>query len=120
LETLADDGLLGFYDGIRRIAELVLENRMEEGSSALFDCYRSVADSNLMIFVANDVVPPFRFKAGGWEFLQSSSKLESAIATRIAQNGYFMFRTNEDQAGRIELTGLPTHPPKVIEVSNAD
>ena len=36
-------------------------------SSAGFDGYRSVSNPNLMIFVAKDVVPPFRFKAGGWE-----------------------------------------------------
>jgi hypothetical protein len=30
--------------------------------SAGFDRYRSLADPNLMIFVAKDVVPPFRFK----------------------------------------------------------
>ena len=120
METPANERLLGFYDGIRRVAELVLKDCTEEVSSALFDCYRSVADSDLMIFVAKDVVPPFRLKAGGWEFLQSSTELESAISTRIAQNGYFMFRTNEDQAGRIDLTDLTTHPPEAIEVPSAD
>jgi hypothetical protein len=120
LETLADERLLGFYDGIRRVAELALRKRMEEGSSALFDCYRSVADPNLMIFVAKDVVPPFRFKAGGWEFLQSSTELESAIINCIAQNGYSLLRTNENQAGRIELTDLSTPSPEVIEVPKAD
>jgi hypothetical protein len=64
-----------------------------------FDSYRSFVDSNLMIFVAKDVVPPFRFKAGGWEFLQSSIELGSAMKTRIAENSFFMFRVNEDQTG---------------------
>jgi hypothetical protein len=117
LETPADESLLDFYDGIRRVAKLALKD-CKEVSSALFDCYRSVADSDLMIFVAKDVVPPFRFKAGGWEFLQSSTELEPTIATRIAQNGYFMFRTNE--AGRIELTDLTTHSPEAIAVPSAD
>jgi hypothetical protein len=72
-----------------------------------FDRYRSLADPNLVIFVAKDVVPPFRFKAGGWELLQSSVDLGSAIKARIAEKGFFMFRVNEDQSGGIELTDLP-------------
>jgi hypothetical protein len=74
--------------------------------SAGFDSYRSLADSNLMIFVAKDVVPPFRFKAGGWELLQSSIELGSAMKARIAEKGFFMFRVNEDRTG-VELTDLP-------------
>src|ERR1700675_4360349 len=77
-------------------------------SSAGFDSYRSLADSNLMIVVAKDVVPPFRFKAGGWEFSQSSTELGSAMKARIAERGFFMFRVNEDQTGGIELTDLPS------------
>jgi hypothetical protein len=78
--------------------------------SAGFDSYRSLIDSNLMIFVAKDVVPPFRFKAGGWELLQSSIELGSAMKARIAEQGFFMFRANEDQTGGIELTDLPSRP----------
>jgi hypothetical protein len=74
--------------------------------SAGFDRYRSVVDSNLLIFVEKDVVPPFRFKAGGWEFLQSSTELGSAMKDRIAENGFFMFRVNEDRTGGIELTDI--------------
>jgi hypothetical protein len=76
--------------------------------SAGFDSYRSLVDSNLMIFVAKDVVPPFRFKAGGWELLQSSVDLGSAMKTRVAEKGFFMFRVNEDRTGGIELTDLPS------------
>ena len=71
-----------------------------------FDSYRSLADASLMIFVAKDAVPPFRFKAGGW-VLQSSVDLGSAMKARIAEKGFFMFRVNEDQSGGIELTDLP-------------
>jgi hypothetical protein len=81
----------------------------QEGSpelSAGFDRYRSMVDPNLMIFVVKDVVPPFRFKAGGWEFLQSSTELGSAMKDRIAEKGFFMFRVNEDQTGGIELTDV--------------
>src|ERR1700687_5220651 len=76
--------------------------------NAGFDSYRSLRDPNLMIFVAKDVVPPFRFKAGGWEFLQSSIELGSAVKTRIGEKGFCMFRVNEDQIGGIELTDLPS------------
>jgi hypothetical protein len=57
-----------------------------------FDSYKSVADPHLMIFVQNDIVPPFRFRAGGWELLQSSMELGSAMKARIAEKGFFMCR----------------------------
>jgi hypothetical protein len=72
-----------------------------------FDGYGSLADPNLMIFVAKDAVPPFRFKAGGWELLQSPVDPGPAIKARIAEKGFFMFRANEDQSGGIELMDLP-------------
>jgi hypothetical protein len=72
-----------------------------------FDGYRSLADPNLMIFVAKDAIPPFRFKAGGGELLQSSVDLGSAMKARITEKWFFMFRVNEDQSGGIELTDLP-------------
>jgi hypothetical protein len=81
---------------------------IEPTVSAGFDNYRSLVDSNLTIFVANDVVPPFRFKAGGWELLQSSIELGSAIKARIAEKGYFMFRVNEEQTGGVELSDPET------------
>jgi hypothetical protein len=64
-----------------------------------YDNYRSLLDSNLLIFVEDDAVSPFRFKAGGWELLRSSIELGSAMKTRIAQQGFFMFRINEDRSG---------------------
>ena len=75
--------------------------------SERFDRYRSVVDSNLMIIVAKDVVPPFRFKAGGWDLIQSSIEVGSAMKVRIAENGFFMFRINPDQDGGVELTDIP-------------
>jgi hypothetical protein len=81
------------------------ENEAE--SNAGFDNYRSFSDPNLMIFVAKDVVPPFRFKAGGWELLRSSISLGPAMATRIAEQGFFMCRVKPDQTGWIEVTDLP-------------
>jgi hypothetical protein len=76
--------------------------------SAGYDNYRSLGDSNLLIFVAHDVVPPFRFRAGGWELLQSSIELGSAMKARIVEKGYFMFRVNEDQTGGLELSDPQT------------
>jgi hypothetical protein len=90
----------------------------QTGPSAGFDCYRSLTDSNLRIFVAKDVVPPFRFKAGGWELLQSSIELGSAMKARIAGKGFFMFRVNEDQTGGIELTDLPSRPQRGTEIES--
>jgi hypothetical protein len=66
-----------------------------------------LADPTVTIFVPRDVVPPFRFKAGGWELLQSSTEIGSAMKARIAEKGFFMFRANDDQTGGVELTDLP-------------
>lgn len=73
-----------------------------------FDNYRSLGDPNLMIFVAKDVVPPFRFKAGGWELVRSSIELGPAMRARIAEKGYLMFRANGDQSGGVELSDPQT------------
>jgi hypothetical protein len=74
----------------------------------VFDNYRSLGDSNLMIFVAKNVVPPFRFKAGGWELMRSSIELGPAMKARVAEKGYFMFRANEDQTDWVELSDPET------------
>ncbi len=52
-------------------------------SSREFDSYRSLADSSVRIIVAKDVVPPFRFNAGGWELSQSSIDPGPATRARI-------------------------------------
>src|SRR3984957_13147847 len=73
-----------------------------------FDRYRSLLDPAVTIVVAKDVVPPFRFKAGGWELLQSSLEPGSAIKARIAEKGLFLFRINEDLTGGVELSDPQT------------
>ena len=73
-----------------------------------FDRYRSLLDTTVTIVVAKDVVPPFRFKAGGWELLQSSIEPGSAIKTRITEKGFFLFRVNEDLTGGVELSDPQT------------
>ena len=73
-----------------------------------FDNYRSIADPNLVIFVENDIAPPFRFKVGGWELLQSAMDLGPAMKARIAEKSFFMFRVNEDQIGGVELSDPQT------------
>jgi hypothetical protein len=81
----------------------------DQGSAGeVFDNYRSLADSNLMIFVAKKIVPPFRFKAGGWELIRPSIDLGPAMKARIAEKGYFLFRANEDQTGGVELSDPDT------------
>jgi hypothetical protein len=76
----------------------------EQASSTTFDHYGSLADPSIRIFVANDAVPPFRFKAGGWELLTSSIDLGPAMKTRITENGYLLCRVNDDRSGWTELT----------------
>ena len=56
-----------------------------------FDHYRSVADSNLVIFVENDTDPPFRFKVGGWELLQSAMDLGPAMKARMLKKAFSCF-----------------------------
>jgi hypothetical protein len=45
-----------------------------------------------MIIVAKEVVPPFRFKAGGWELFRPSIGLGSAMKAPIAEKGLFLIR----------------------------
>src|SRR5579871_1526634 len=71
-------------------------------SDAGFDSYQSLAYPDIRILVAKDVVPPFRFKAGGWELVHSSIDVGSAMKARIAGRGYFLFRVNEDRWDRVE------------------
>lgn len=73
-----------------------------------FDNYRSQRDPDVMIFVKHDDVPPFRFKAGGWEQLQTSMRLGHAMIARIDEAGFFMCQLTEDQSTWTELTDLPT------------
>jgi len=80
----------------------------EPSLDAGFDNYRSLANPNIRIIVAKNVVPPFRFKAGGWELLHSSTEPGLAIKARIAGRGFFLFRVNEDESGGSELTDFPS------------
>jgi hypothetical protein len=79
----------------------------EPSLDAGFDNYRSLANPNIRIIVPKDVVPPFRFKAGGWELLSSTTKPGSAIQARIAQKGFFLFHVNENGTGGYELIDFP-------------
>ena len=84
--------------------EALNSSQDDEAASNMFDNYRSVGDPSLMIFVKTGVVPP---KAGGWELLQSSIDIGSAMKARIAEKGFLMFRVNEDQTGGVELSDPP-------------
>jgi hypothetical protein len=76
----------------------------QQASPITFDHYRSLADPTLMIFVARDAVPPFRFKAGGWELLKTSIDLGPTMKTRITEKGFLLCRVNNDRSGWTELT----------------
>jgi len=64
--------------------------------SAGYDSYRSLANPNIIIIVPKHAIPPFRFKAGGWELWQSSIELDSAAKERIAEEGFLMDPANLD------------------------
>ena len=83
-------------------------NDCQSAPGAGFDCFRSLADCSIRIIVAKDVAPPFRFKAGGWELSQSSVDIGPGTKRRIVENGFFMFRVNEEQTGGTELTDFPS------------
>jgi hypothetical protein len=84
--------------------EAVHSSHDNESTSNTFDQYRSVGDPRLMIFVKTDDVPPFRFKAGGWELLQSSIDLGLEMKAHIAENGFFMWGVSDDQSGWTETS----------------
>jgi hypothetical protein len=64
-----------------------------------YDSYRSLADSNFIIVVPKNTVPPFRLKAGGWELLQASIDLDSAAIARVAEEGFFIATANPMRSG---------------------
>jgi len=75
----------------------------QQASPTTFDHYKSLADPALMIFVAKDAVPPFRFKAGGWELLNSSIDLGPTMKIRISEKGFLLCRVNNERSGWTEL-----------------
>jgi hypothetical protein len=70
-------------------------------ASAAYDSYRSLADSNLIVVVPKHAVPPFRFKAGGWELLQSSIELDPAAKACIAEKGFFIDSASPISSGEL-------------------
>jgi hypothetical protein len=66
-----------------------------------YDSYLSLADANLVIFVPGRAVPPFRYKAGGWELLQPSVELSSEVKALIAEKGYVIETKGPKSSGEI-------------------
>ena len=87
--------------------------------SAGYDSYRSLADSNLLIFVPKHSVPPFRFKAGGWELVQSSVNLNSAAKACVAEKGFFIDRENPMSSGELVPSDHNRPAPPSLEVEFA-
>ncbi len=87
--------------------------------SAGYDSYRSLANSNLIIFVPKHAVPPFRFKAGGWELLQSSIDLDSAAKARVAEKGFFIDTANSMSSGEPVHSDHNRPAPPSLEVEFA-
>jgi hypothetical protein len=96
----------------------IWEAREQRGSEAeVYDHYRSVRDPSLMIFVVMDAVPPFRFKAGGWELVKISIDLGPVMMARVAEKGYFLCRVADNQAGWAELPDIPS---RLVEPETQD
>jgi hypothetical protein len=87
--------------------------------SAGYDSYRSLADSNLIIFVPTHTVPPFRFKAGGWELLQASIDLNPAARARVAEKGFSIERANPESSDEIVPSDPDEPTPPSPEVESA-
>ena len=81
---------------------------------ARYDSYRSLADPSLVIFVPENIIPPFRFKVGGWEPLQSSVELSPEAKHRIAQQGYLI-----ESPGSMSAAAL-TPPPNSAPQNDPD
>lgn len=84
----------------------MLDNAID-AAPGTFDICQSVGDPKVRICVPRGVVPPFRFKAGGWDLLHSSIDLGPAMKSRIDENGFFMCRLIEGGSGWTELNDLP-------------
>jgi hypothetical protein len=97
-------------EAIRNGLPIELLDLEPEATPVAFDNYRSVGDPEVLIFVPNRAVPPFRFKAGGWELLQSSIDLGPVMKTRIAEKGFFMCRLIEGVSGWTEMIDLVVRP----------
>jgi len=87
--------------------------------SAGYDSYRSLADSNLIIFVPKHTVPPFRFKAGGWELLQASVDLDSVAKARVAETGFFIDTANPISSGDLVRSDYDRPAKPFLEVEFA-
>ena len=87
--------------------------------SAGYDSYRSLADSNLIIFVPKHTVPPFRLKAGGWELLQASIDLNPEAKARVAEKGYFIETANPVSSGEVIPSDRGRPPLHSLEVEFA-
>jgi hypothetical protein len=87
--------------------------------SAGYDSYRSLADSNRIIFVPKHTIPPFRFKAGGWELLQASIDLKPEAKARVAEKGYFIETANSASSGEVISSDRGGPAPHSLEVEFA-
>jgi hypothetical protein len=87
--------------------------------NAGYNSYRSLADSNLIVVVPNGVVPPFRFKAGGWELLQSSIDLSSELKARIAETGFLMQTADSTSSGDLIPSNHNKPEPPSLEIEFA-
>jgi hypothetical protein len=110
-------------DPIEPPTNVVLSQEIEPTTlQAGFDRYRSLSDPNLTIFVAKDVVPPFRFKSGGWELLQSSigrmrpSKARStnSFPTQLSQMPIRKYKRFGERTTGVDYVGLRLNSQQAV------
>jgi hypothetical protein len=88
-------------------------------ASAGYDSYRSLADSSVIIFVPKHTVPPLRFKAGGWELLQTSVDLNPDARARVAEEGYLIETADSVSSTEVVSSDFTRPIEPVLEVEFA-
>lgn len=102
-------------DKSQQLAEADGSPKSQPEVDAGYDSYRSLADSNLIIFVPKNAVPPFRFQAGGWELLQGWIDLDSAAKASIAEKGFFIDSANVPSSIEPIPSDRPAQPSLEVE-----
>jgi hypothetical protein len=102
-------------DKSQQLAEADGSPKSQPEMDAGYDSYRSLAESNLIIFVPKNAVPPFRFQAGGWELLQASIDLDSTAKASIAEKGFFIDRANVPSSIEPIPSDRPAQPSLEVE-----
>jgi hypothetical protein len=111
--------LLVTEDNARQQTEEDDIQKNQQEPSAGYDSYRSLAAPNIIIVVPKNAVPPFRFRAGGWELLEPSIGLNAAAQARVAEEGFFIGTANPVRSGELIASHHNGPAPISLEVEFA-